>query len=294
MGKRVEVDLLTYSHGGFPSLARVAKQYQVADGMLRGVGSGIARTYLPFSEEGLPDAFARISSGEIKPLEFAAEYGELGFSRLVRRKLLPDFSACLPKTDEWQAAHGAYRQYRDAAFAAARNLPDGDPLEWLMGHSRTAAFCIQFIGLLEDGDAVAIREELESIPAHKPFARRDQLFRLPVRDWRESLKRQPASVVIRPQLHHIINENIAGVRREFITDPFCLRTDSFFFGTTIEAVYWQLADKMESKMVRRCEECKRFFVARDKRQTYCPALPGSTRSRCSARKNVRNFRDRQV
>src|ERR1017187_6655100 len=118
-----------------------------------------------------------------------------------------------------------------------------------MAHSRTVALCLQFIGLLESGDEMAIREEVECIQAHKPYAQRAQLIRLPVREWRESLKRHTASAIIRPHLCHLITENIAGVRREFITDPFNSRADSFFLGVTIEAVYWQLADKMEAKMV---------------------------------------------
>jgi hypothetical protein len=293
MGKRVETDLLTYSRGGFPALALVSERYRVAKGLLHHVGNDVKRTYMPFSEPGLPTALARISSEEVTPLEFASVYGELGFSRLVRRALSPEFSACLPKTDEWKMAHAGYRGYRDAIWAACRGLPEGDPLDWLMAHSRTVALCLQFIGLLESGDEMAIREEVECIQAHKPYAKRAQLIRLPVREWRESLKRHSASVIIRPQLCHLITENIAGVRREFITDPFNSHADSFFFGSTIEAVYWQIADKMEAKMVRRCDECHRFFVARDKRQRYCPALPGSTRSRCSSRLNVNNHRERR-
>lgn len=292
MGKRVETDLLTYHNAGFPSLAVVSQRYEIAKGLLHPVGKSVSRTYMPFSESGLPTVLARISSGEITPLEFASTYGELGFSRMIRRSLLPAFSASLPKTDDWRAAHAAYRGYRDAVYSACRGLPEGDPLDWLMAHSRTVALCLQFIGLLESGDEMAVRYEVEGIPARLPFARGVHLFRLPIREWRESLKRLAASAIIRPQLCHIITENIAGVRREFITDPFNSRADSIFFGATIEAVYWQLADKMEARMVRRCDECQRFFVARDKRQRYCPALPGSTRSRCSSRLNVRNHRDR--
>ena len=79
-----------------------------------------------------------------------------------------------------------------------------------------------------------------------------------------------------------------------MTGPIGSRAESFFLSqATIEAVYWQLADKIEAKMILRCSECRRFFVARDKRQQYCPPLPGSARSRCSSRLNVRNFRDRE-
>ena len=293
MRKRIKDDLLTYSNSGFPSLAVVSQRYEITKGLLHPVGNGVVRTYMPFSESSLPTALARVSSGQISPLEFASMYGELGFSWIVRRELLPGFSVSLPRTNEWKAAHIRYRAYRDAVYSASRSLPEGDPLEWLMAHARTVALCLQFIGLLECGDEMATREEVECIPAHKPFARGVHLVHLPVRRWRNSLKGHRASQVIRPQLCNLITQNISGVRREFITDPFNSHVGSFFFGATIEAVYWQLADNMEAKMVRRCDECHRFFIARDKRQRYCPALPGSTRSRCSSRLNVKNHRERR-
>jgi hypothetical protein len=292
MGKHVKYDLLTYSNGGFPSLSKVAKQYQLTNGLLRRVGHGVARTYMPFSEVGLPTALARISTKEITPLEFASEFGELGYSRLVRAALLPRFSACLPKSDNWKTAHAAYRDYRDAVMTAARDLLEGDPVDWIIAQSRTVALCLNFVGLLGGGDEYEILDALADV-TRGPYAMRDQIVTLPVKEWREALRNGIApSVIIRRPLCDLIAENIAGVRRWLITDPHGSRAESFFFGTTIEAAYWQLADKMEAKMVLRCAECKRFFVARDKRQQYCPPLPGSSRSRCSSRLNVKNWRDR--
>ncbi len=249
---------------------------------------------MPFSEVALPTALARISSGDITPLEFASEFGGLGYSRLVHATSLPRFSGCLPKSDKWKAAHSAYRNYRDAVMAAERDLPEGDPVEWLIAHSMTVALCLEFIGLMAEGDEHEIREAVESV-TRGPYAMRDRIVFLPVREWREALRKGTApSVIIRRPLCDLITENIAGVRRWLMTDPFGSRAESFFLcQATIEAVYWQLADKMEAKMIQRCAECKRFFVARDKRQQYCPSLPGSTRSRCSSRLNIKNFRDRQ-
>lgn len=293
MEKRVKSDLLTHQNGGFWSRSNVAKQYQIADGLLRRVGDGCARTYNPFAEVELPTALARICSEEISPLEFASDYGELGYTALVRTALVPSFSACLPKSPEWKAAHTAYKNYQDALYSAARNLPEGDPEDWLLAHSRTVALCLEFIGLLEEGDEEQIREAIEGVQ-RGPYARGVHLFTMSTRDWRKSLQDGvPASALIRRNLSDIISENIAGVRRWLVTDPHCTRSESFFLcNAMIEAVYWQLADRMEAKMVRRCLECRRFFVSRDKRQQYCPPLPGSSRSRCSSRLNVKNWRDR--
>jgi hypothetical protein len=295
MSKHVKHDLLTYSNGGFPSLSKVAKQYQLTNGLLRRVGHGVARAYMPFSEAVLPTALARISTKEITPLEFASEFGELGYSRLVRAALLPSFSGCLPKSDNWKTAHAAYRDYRDAVMTAARDLPEGDPVDWIMAQSRTVALCLSFSGSLARGDEWEIRDAVEEVP-RGPYAMRDRIVSLPVREWREALRRgTTASAIIRLHLCDLITENIAGVRRWMMTDPIGSRAESFFLPqATIEAVYWQLADKIEAKLIRRCTECQRFFVARDQRQQYCPPLPGSTRSRCSSRLNVASFRVRQA
>ncbi|HWA96774.1 MAG TPA: hypothetical protein VG844_19425 [Terracidiphilus sp.] len=296
MGKRVEIDLLTYSKDGFPSFADVAKKYDISGGVLREADKGVTRTYLPFTETEIPHALARVSTGEITPLEFASRYGLLGFSSLVRPRLLPTFSSALPKSAEWRSAHTAYRKYRDLVYSAARSLPDGDPLDWFMAQSRTVALCLQFAGLLNEGDETAIKYEVESLSEETTYARGSELCTLPVQSWRKALKRRArASAIIRAQLSHTITENVAGVQRVFLADPFGARIDSLFSGTVIEAVYWQIGDKMEARTIVRCHDpqCARFFIARDKRQQYCPPLPGSKRSRCSSRLNVKNFRDRQ-
>jgi hypothetical protein len=295
VGKHVKSDLLTYSEGGFPSLSVVAKQYQVSDGILCRVGTGLARQYNPFCEVELPTALARISSGEISPLEFAFQFGELGYSRLVRNSLVPAFPTNLPKTAEWKAAYDAYQNYRDTVFTAARDLPDGDPMDWLLAQSKTVALCLNFIGLLAEGKEQEIREALEGIP-RGPYAWRERLRYLPLKEWRQELRGGAvSSTLIRRSVCDLITENIAGVKRWVLADPRGLRPESSFLcSATIEAVYWQLADRMEARMIRRCAECRRFFAARDKRQQYCPPLPGSTRSRCSSKLNVTNFRLRQL
>jgi len=294
MRKRIEGDLLTFPNAGFPTVCHVANKYGITNGLLHSVGSGVARSYHPFNDVRLPTALARVADEMITPLEFASEFGGLGYPQMVRNALLlPPFSAHLANLPEWEAPRAAFQKYRYEVSALSNNLPEGDRVDWLKAHSRTVAFCLQFIGLLNDGNERVIRDEVDDIPRNTTFACRASLIR-PVKSWHEDLQSKiTPSSLIRVQLSRIITENIAGVRREFVTDPFGSRTDSVFIGTTIEAVYWQLADKMEARMVRRCEECNRFFVARDKRQQYCPPLPGSTRSRCSSRQNVKNFRDRQ-
>ena len=294
MSKRVKYDLLTYPESNFATSV-VASHYQITDGMLHRVEPGrAARTYNPFQEVSLPTALARISSGELSSLEFAAQFGELGYSRMIRNRLAPSFSASFLKSAEWKTAHVAYQNWQKAFHRATRAMPTGDPVDWISAHSKTVALCLEFIGLLTEGDEEAIREALEDVP-RGPYAWGVHLCTLPVKEWRQSLRTGVrASAIIRLALCHLVNENIAGIRRWLVTNPHASRAESFFLcSATIEAVYWQLADRMEARMIQRCAECQRFFVARDKRQQYCPPLPGSTRSRCSSRLNVRNLRLRQ-
>ena len=293
MRKHVKDDLLTYPRNDFFAVALVAKRYEITEGLLHSVGSKSARNYNPFLEVSLPTALARISSGEISPLEFALEFGELGYSRIIRNKLTP-LSVSLPKSAEWEAASDAYQNWQKAFHAATRNMPLGDPVDWILAHSKTVALCLEFIGLLAEGDEDAIHDAVETVP-RGPYAWGVRLGTLPVKEWSQILRTgAAASAIIRLALCDLINENIAGIRRRLVTDPRGSRTESFFLcSATIEAVYWQLADRMEARMIQRCSECRRFFVARDKRQQYCPPLPGSTRSRCSSKLNVKNFRLRQ-
>jgi len=292
MNKRVKSDLLTYD--GFWSVSVVAKQYRITDGLMHRAGRDSARSYNPFTEVGLPTALARISSEEISPLEFASQFGELGYSRLVRNTLAPSFSSCLPKTADWKTAYAAFQNYGNAFHSAARNLREGDPVDWITAQSKTVALCLEFIGLLAEGAEEEIQDAVENVP-RGPYAWGVRLGFLPIKDWRQSLRSGVGpSAIIRQSLCNLITENMAGVRRWLVTDPHGSRAESFFLcSAMIEAVYWQLADRMEARLVRRCVECRRFFVARDKRQQYCPPLPGSTRSRCSSRLNVSNFRKRQ-
>jgi len=291
MGKHVKGSLLTYSRGGFSPTSFVAKQYRISSGLLQAVGQGVARTYEPCTEKALPTALARVSSGDISPLAFASHFGELGYFQLARRTLAPSFPAWLPNSQAWTAVNAAFQHYQCVLLGASQNLPEGDPLEWILAQSRTVALCLSFIGVLGPGDEVEMRDEVERIQAHKPYARRDQLFELPAREWRKSLRSGAApSAIIRRELCQIITDNIAGMHREFVIEPGAIEAESFFLCTTVEAIYWQLADQIETNMVRRCLDCRKFFIARDKRQQYCPLLPGSTGGRCSPKLNGRNAR----
>jgi hypothetical protein len=266
VGKHIKTDLLTYlkrtpecAGSGFIPAWAVAPHYEVAEGVLREVGIS-DREYNPFSRLELPTELARIATGELSPVAFASEFGLLGHDALL-----------LPETGR-----------------------GGDPLDWVVAHSRTVGLFLNLIGLLEEDDEHALQYELKhASPGLYAFGR--QLVNLPTDHIRDALKRNvPAAGLARLYIGRYITENILGITRRLQTNPQLTRVASaFVFRAMIETVYWQLANRLESGGVRRCAECRRFFIARDKRQQYCPPFPGSTRSRCSAKLNVQNFRSRQ-
>jgi hypothetical protein len=277
VGKRVKVDLLTYPAKPLGrQLWTVAKQYEVIDGVLREKGIRGLRSYYPLTSVELPTALARISSetreNRLSPVDFALEFGLLGHDKLVTE-------------GRW--------------FGASRidrvQVRGGDPVEWIQAHSRAVGFCIRFMGLLEEGDETEIRDELEIIKPG-PYAAEARIVNLPSAAHINRMLKEnvPASAIVRRFIGTLITENIVRVRRRMSLDMFGTRIDSsLYFPAMIAAVYWQLADRLEGGGIRRCLGCKEFFVARDKRQQYCPAWPGSTRSRCSSRVNVRIFRAAQ-
>lgn len=273
MRKRSKGDLLTRVK--YPveplwerQLWKVAESYEVKDGKLFPQGKECARHYAPLKTPELPTELQRVATGNLSPIEFAGQFGLLGYRNLT-----------------------GYQQH------------EGDPLDWVVAHARTVHFCLQFIGMLqEDASEEEIRYELEQFP-DGPYALLEKIIEIDLRcdisppknETEKKLRGHvKASHVARIEVCKFVSYNIERVGRRLLTDRFATKIDSYIsFHAMIEAVYWQLADRIEGGGVRRCLACKQFFVARDKRQQYCPPWPGSTRSRCSARLNVQNFRSRE-
>ena len=71
----------------------------------------------------------------------------------------------------------AYSNYRDAVMAAGRELPDGDPLDWLLAQSRTAGLCFEVQTKLQNEPtrdtvrSVIARYEAERMPSRHSTAR---------------------------------------------------------------------------------------------------------------------------
>jgi hypothetical protein len=271
--KHVKDDLLTYPKQ--PEWERqgwhAARSYRIEDGILWEERNSFARGYKPLKEFELPSALARITaedpSERLDLVSFASEFGLLGYNHLV------------PPEE--------------------RKREFGDPIHWIHAHSATVRFCIKFIGLLEEGDDAATEDEFKH---EKRWigAERHEFIDWCIESDQRDLKTEPhlrnttsAIHVLRQRLSFIITGNIAGVTRSLLLSRSGTVSSLLTFRAMIEAVYWQLANRLEGGGVRRCLSCGGFFLSRDKRQQYCPPHPGSTRSRCSSVLNTRNFRARK-
>jgi hypothetical protein len=260
--KHIKADLLTYpspspecAGSGYIQAWAVAKSYRItANGLLcEDESAGWTRSYNPFCEWNLPTALARVATGTSSPLEFAAEFGLLGYDHLR-----------LPKEPR-----------------------GGEPIEWILAHSRTVRFCLDWIGMFEEGDTFVIEDALKHQTSGR-YAWGAVSGNLKKRDMGLS------AGVVRRRVASFITENIRGITRRMETDLLGTRARSLFtFRGMIETIYWQLANKLDQGGIRRCNACRSIFVARDKRQNYCPAFPNATRSRCSSKLNTANFRNRQ-
>ncbi len=241
---------------GLISIWHRNERYVVMKGILIPKGKIVPGSlYAPSVDPSIPGEFAKVHYGKLTIEDFASMFGLLGYSHLV----------------------------------AVQDRVGGDPVRWIRAHARTVATLLELIGLLEEENESLLKEylcELPTGPHGYAGVIRNQEFYATV-NW----PKFPAATAI-GLANTFLNPNIAGIRRQVFEVRGHARS-YFTFRAMIEAIYWQLADKLENGGIRRCEECKRFFVARDKRQRYCPPPDGLKRSRCASRFNVTQFRERR-
>ena len=258
-----------HAEAGFSTIWAVRTGYSIKNGILiEQRSTGVLKSYSPVADPSLPGELGRIYRSEKRLLEFCSMFGLLGYGRLVPPKQRKEVDR--------------------------RNLPlGGDPVDWIMAHSHTVGIILQCLGSLEERDVYELSDVIRSLPSG-PYACSSDIME--PEDWatpkcrKEFLKDPVRSAQLIAS--RLINRNIRGINREIFGPVVGLQPKSrFVFRAMIEAVYWQLADKLEQgRGVRRCPECGRFFVARDKRSMYCPPPDGLTRSRCASRLHVRAHR----
>jgi hypothetical protein len=304
------------AQSGFSTYWRVYSDYTIKDGVIKESGKRV-REYQPIVEPALPVALSRVARGEVSIEEFAHQFGLLGYRPLFPQKILEALLGYAPKA-VWDVVRATLRKkelLRTKPAVPARRIfdiwyaaTDGEPVAWIKAHANTVAALIEILGLIQDGDIDALAYTVRNKPAG-PFAvgyhvaqeitwPRIPRDRKRAKEYEAHLLDPAAAPTLAAGIvRNYINCNISGIRRDLYTpvsvSPAPRGRSKFTFRAMIEAVYWQLADRLERGGIRRCIECGRYFVARDPRQVHCPPFPGAKRSRCSSRQNVRIWRGRQ-
>jgi hypothetical protein len=235
----------------------------------------VVRVYPPIVHRELPEEFAKLYEGELKPVRrFARTYGLLGYGDLTEQSV------------------------------------QGDPLPWIWRHAETVRLCLTLTHLLQAGDVAELREKLHTLQlaendrpptleAHWP------MMRVAIRDtpevwsWGEGNPATQAQRfaqedtyvmhLARRMRNSLINANIARMYRwlpEQIADP---ERSSFGFCALIEVVYWLLADTVDHGHVKLCEACGAPFVQTKSHQRFCPPRLRRKDSACAVRQRVRKY-----
>ena len=244
----------------FAGLWFVFEGYTVRDGVLVSEGK-IARLSAPAVESSLPSELAKLSVLKVRSEKFT-----------------------------------------DALVAFATRC-GGDPVYWVKAHARTVADALEVIDRL--GDVESARRPEERRRARKNLRscleqrcldpRRPRPIAVAIADQVRHKLFFTAALLLDPvcAAHHylrsLINPNIREVALQLYEAPQGKSQTFFRFRAMIEVVYWHLANALERGEVRRCAECRRPFIATDRRQRFCPP-PGAGRSRCASRFHVRTFR----
>lgn len=215
--------------------------------------------YDPIQADELLDALLKVAQGDLKAVEFADQYGLLGYNYIV-----PEVNRC----------------------------KGGDPLNWFLATARTVHAISELIARIkgereEERDFLAeyLREEIPN----GPYALGGRVVEVPLR--RRASKRNLISVATN-LTRYLLNGNLGTTGRRLQATGNGLRT-VFTFRALVDVVYWQLADQIGNSAIQRCAECGRIFIAKNSRSRFCPPTGGKKISRCKTRFNVREFRKSQ-
>ncbi len=147
----------------------------------------------------------------------------------------------------------------------------------------------QRVTMTVDGQRVGLPDQRPlSIPTAAPPWRTE--VPIDIIDIRKFLREAGEVTTATQVLAALITPNLIGVPRAI--DPVS-GVAVFRFTALVQAVYWLIADRMDSRSLRHCQECGGLFLADDERERYCPPPPGVRQSRCRRRLHERERRARQ-
>jgi hypothetical protein len=156
----------------------------------------------------------------------------------------------------------------------------GDPLPWIWAHIRTVKICLELTALIQDRSEEGAEEFLKQFRSNRsatpPYYDLNVaiLHKIESRgvqwscDQRKGADRWTALDFAKYIRRDLINENISRIR--IALGPVGRSEDSFFeYRALIEMVYWHLHNIATEGKLRRCLECRAFFIQRDAREKFC-------------------------
>jgi len=250
--------------------------------------------YEPTKERELSDRLIEVATGLTDPVEFADEYGLLGYAQLHSWEGTPspemgDVPLSLIVAEDPKFA----KQLKDPRSPAYIELATGEPLYWFKAHARTVRVARDLIICLKLKDDSRLRALLKALP-RKQYAALGDLGEAEAFDWVTDYAGRDLMGAGQEALIGLINPNIQGVQRELHVDSFGQLQYSFTFTALIQVIYWHLASLLNDDKLppRFCQRCGEPFFPADPRQRYCPKPLGKSRSICGARAVKEAFKQR--
>lgn len=182
----------------------------------------------------------------------------------------------------------------------------GDPVWWLRAHAMGAYLCLAITHALRVQMAPArlrafVENECDGAKyASQPTRPEDVPFP-PFTSGVDEVDcgRLPGTTAgerARALRRQILNANLRGIHRSMGVDDTGQDRSFFGFDTVAGAVYWHLANLVDSGVIKHCEAdgCGAFFVQTDPRQRYCPKRWRQQESACALRQRQREARHREA
>jgi hypothetical protein len=252
-----------------------------------------AKWYEPTEDHELPDRLIEVATGLTSPVEFANEYGLLGYSQLHRWEGIPTpemgdapLSLLMAEDPEFT------KQLANPRAPAHIELAMGEPLYWFKAHARTVNAARDLLICLKSKNEGGLRDLLEALP-HMQYAALGGLSGEGAFGWVTDYAARDLMGAVQEALIGLINPNIQGLQRELHIDSFGQLRYSLTFTALIQVIYWHLVAHLDDKLPPRyCLRCGEPFFPADPRQRYCPKPLGKSRSVCGARAVKEAFKER--
>jgi hypothetical protein len=221
------------------------KEISLKNGIL--IGKKAYKDIWPFTLSNLPTEFTKVTDSR-SAIRFERRYSPLGYDSLVRKR---------------------------------EEQKGGDPLEWVLKQAKFVKFALNLIYALtrQDGDnALKQSQDFQLKNFTYPAGAYDCETLLPMpRDKGNALIAVPHVIEI------LVNANTENVRSKLVVHYKGKLDSVIFYNASIEAIWSMVGDLairtqqgQGSAYFVKCKYCQTPFLAKDKRQQFCPIPEGYT------------------